>query len=108
MSKAAPKTRLEELHDQLARVLAEAIHEREVKVIELPDESAEGGTRKVTVHTRNAAILNAARQFLKDNNIEAPVGGTAALNDLKNEVSKLPFGEDPLDTTPGQLGNRKH
>lgn len=92
-SKSAPVEAMQELHASLVELLKTAIHETEVKVIELPDEAAEGGKRKVTVRTRPAAILNVARQLLKDNNIEA---APKALADLQKSLGDLPFpGDDP-------------
>jgi Xaa-Pro aminopeptidase len=82
MSKAAPKPVLEELHDALARAMK----------------------AKVDAGDLDAATMNAIRQFLKDNNIEAPVGGTEATNELKAALTKLPFGEDPRDLTPAKIG----
>lgn len=95
MSESAKKDALERLHATLAETLAVAITETEIKVIELPDEKTEGGTKRVTVRTRNAAVLNAARQFLKDNGIEcAPGHPSKPVTDL---ASKLPFAGEPGD-----------
>lgn len=93
MSKAASKSRLEELHDALAAEMARILREGEV--------AKDPETGEAVKTTPAAATLNAIRQFLKDNNIEAPVGGTPATNDLAKAASatKLPFGADPRDTT---------
>ena len=42
----------------------------------------------------NAAILNSARQFLRDNNILMDSGMGTPLNDLNNTLINVPFGED--------------
>ena len=42
----------------------------------------------------NAALLNGARQFLKDNNILMDSGMGTPLNDLNNTLINVPFGED--------------
>jgi hypothetical protein len=42
----------------------------------------------------NAALLNGARQFLKDNNILMDSGVGTPLNDLNNTLINVPFGED--------------
>lgn len=99
---AATKDSLNDLHSALALELAAAIKEKELKVIEIPDEASEGGKKRVAVHTRNAAVLSVARQFLKDNGIEAlAVPGSP----LKSLVDSLPFaGRDPIsdeDAAPG-------
>lgn len=67
--KSASEESLEELHKTLADTLAAAIKSSEA----------------------NASILNVARQFLKDNNIQAvPVAGSP-LTKLKSAVEALPF-----------------
>lgn len=97
MSNAAKRPELEALHDALARELAVAIKETEIKVIDVPDGE---GTKKVAVRTRNAAVLNAARQFLKDNGIECAPGHPS--EPVKSLAEKLPFpatsGERDGDT----------
>lgn len=96
MSKAASRPELETLHDTLAKVLAEAVKETEIKIIDLPDAAVEGGSVKTVVRTRNAAILNAARQFLKDNGVEcAPGYPSDALKEVKKSVESLPFPAHP-------------
>ena len=42
----------------------------------------------------NAALLNGARQFLKDNNVTMDSGVGTPLNDLNNTLINVPFGED--------------
>jgi hypothetical protein len=42
----------------------------------------------------NAALLNGARQFLKDNNVTMDSGMGTPLNDLNNTLINVPFGED--------------
>lgn len=95
---AATKNELNTLHAELAQTFAEAIKEQEVKVISLPDGLDEAGEVKMVptiVKVRNAAILNAARQFLKDNGIEcAPGNPSQPVKDLAEVVKKLPFTPD--------------
>lgn len=94
MSRAANEGELQELHDSLAKTLAEAVVETEIKVIDIPDGENEDGTtryKKVAVKTRNAAVLNAARQFLKDNGIQCARGRpSTAVSELKDKFD-LPF-----------------
>ena len=49
----------------------------------------------------NAAILNGARQFLKDNNVVMDSGMGTPLQALANDLNTLPFEEEetPRDTT---------
>ena len=42
----------------------------------------------------NAALLNGARQFLKDNMVTMDSGMGTPLNDLNNTLINVPFGED--------------
>ena len=42
----------------------------------------------------NAALLNGARQFLKDNNILIDSGVGTPLEALNNTLINVPFGED--------------
>jgi hypothetical protein len=42
----------------------------------------------------NAALLNGARQFLKDNNILMDSGVGTPLEALNNTLINVPFGED--------------
>lgn len=73
MSRAAPKGALEDLHNKLATTLSEAL--------EGLDPSEKG----------TAAILNVARQFLKDNNVEAAPREGQPLGALANKVAEFPF-----------------
>lgn len=87
MNKADEKE-LAGLHGQLAKVLKEAITEGTPVVVDgIPLMDKDGNLVKLPA---TPAILNVARQFLKDNKIEAiSVQGTA-LHDL----SDLPVFED--------------
>jgi len=72
-NKAAKEAELQNLHAELAKVMKEAIHE-------VDDEGR-----------RNAAVLNAARQFLKDNNIQCARGAPSPeITDLAKAYN-LPF-----------------
>lgn len=62
--------KLKELHDELAKILLQRVKDPEVK----------------------SADLNVARQFLKDNNIDAVPTENSPLQQLINE---LPFDEKP-------------
>jgi hypothetical protein len=42
----------------------------------------------------NAALLNGARQFLKDNNVLMDSGVGTPLDELNNKIIDVPFGED--------------
>jgi hypothetical protein len=97
-SKKADQQQMEDLHGQLVEVLAAAIHEKEPKVVDLPDAEAPGGKVKATVMVRNAAILNVARQLLKDNGIQADLNKSPAGRSL---LAGLPFAgtEDDQDGT---------
>lgn len=76
-----PKQALQDLHSSLARVLAEAIEQG------VPVRDDETG--QVTKAPAPAAILNVARQFLKDNGIEAvPAGKKSPLGAL---AAVMPF-----------------
>jgi hypothetical protein len=77
---AAAKDALQKLHEVLAQTLADAITEG------VPVKDDETG--EVTKAPAPAAILNVARQFLKDNNIEAVAVPGKPLASL---ASKLPF-----------------
>ena len=47
----------------------------------------------------NAALLNGARQFLKDNNVVMDSGMGTPLNALSDQLKALPFEEEtPRDT----------
>lgn len=107
---AASKGELENLHSALATALAAAIDEKEMKVIEVPEGTklvdgtvAGDGGQKIVVMVRNAAILNVARQLLKDNDITAlPVPGKP----LANLTAKLPYAgsEDDAAFEPAVRG----
>lgn len=81
MSKAAKESALQELHAALAKTFMESI-----------DEVDENGKR-------NAAVLNAARQFLKDNGVACARDlPSQPIKDLAERAFKLPFegtGEHP-------------
>ena len=94
MSGPAPKSRLEALHDLLATEMTKMLEGGRVVIVD-------GEPTKVSP---DAATLNAIRQFLKDNGIESPVGGTPAVNDLAKKSTELPFGADPRDNTTGTAG----
>ena len=81
---------LQDLHTKLATVLAEAISEG----VPVKDEV----TGKVHKAPAPAAIMNVARQFLKDNNIEAIPATGSALGKL---TDALPFaGTSEYDDHP--------
>ena len=67
---------LESLHNSLAEKLSE--------LLEVVDGETKGA----------AAILNVARQFLKDNGIDSPGGEGSPLAALAKETTKYPF--DPV------------
>ena len=75
----AKQDALEDLHAELATVLAKLV-------------KAQG-----TSEEPNASILNAARQFLKDNNVSADIGSSEPLKAL---TDSLPF------STPDSHGLR--
>jgi hypothetical protein len=51
----------------------------------------------------NAALLNGARQFLKDNNVTMDSGVGTPLNALDHQLKALPFEEEEhRDTTQAQ------
>lgn len=83
MAKATSDS-LGNLHDLLATTLANAIKEG------TPVYNAEG--KQVGKTIAGAAILNVARQFLKDNNIDCAPEATNPLGLLKEAA--LPFGEN--------------
>lgn len=86
MSKAKKNT-LTALHARLAEVLTEAIGST-------TDESGETAAP-------NAAILNVARQFLKDNLITADLDKSPELSTLNERLNALPhFGSDDEDGVP--------
>lgn len=76
MSKTAAKAALEELHAKLARALGEAI-----------DNPGEDGRPA-------AAILNVARQFLKDNGIDAPALPGTPTGAVAEKMKNYPFNPE--------------
>lgn len=76
MSKAK-NTELEALHGALARKLSD--------LLDNVDAEAKGA----------ASILNVARQFLKDNNIEATLVPGSDMDELRKKATKFPF--DPAE-----------
>lgn len=77
---AAKSDALERLHEALAKTLSDAIMEG------VPVKDDETGA--ISKAPAPAAILNVARQFLKDNGIEAQAVQGKPLGNL---ASKLPF-----------------
>jgi len=75
----ATEDALDTLHGELAGVLTKAIQPEPVVV-----------DGEVVGHKLNAAALNVARQFLKDNSIEGPLKGPVQ-NLAKNLLAPLPF-----------------
>ena len=88
MSKASERE-LGELHGVLAKKLSTIITEGLTEVVM----TEEGDTVvKNEIKTEApASILSIARQFLKDNNIEADAGKGTPMGDL---VDSLPFNEE--------------
>jgi hypothetical protein len=83
----AKKTTLTDLHSRLAEVLTDAL-----------DTTTDQDGKTVGP---NAAILNVARQFLKDNQITADLDKSPELSKLNERLNSLPsFAEDD-DETPG-------
>lgn len=81
----ATEDALNTLHGELARVLTKAI-EPEPVILD----------GEVVGHKLNAAALNVARQFLKDNSIEGPEKGS--VKDLsKSLLAPLPFTDGDSD-----------
>lgn len=77
--------KLQDLHNKLADVLLEALHEG----VPLQD-----STGKIVKAPAPAAVLNVARQFLKDNNIDAlPVEGSK----VASIAASLPFAGSAED-----------
>jgi len=85
---AATEAVLSELHGEVARVL---------KVGMQPEPIVIDG--EVVGYKSNAAMVNVARQFLKDNNIQALIGSSKP---LKNLVDSLPDFSDSSSFTAGQ------
>lgn len=75
----AKLTAVEELHSTLAETLKEAIKER-------------GEDGKI-----NASVLNVARQFLKDNNIQVDPASPAVKGLTDSVVAALPFAGDTVE-----------
>ena len=80
------KKTLQDLHETLTGVLLEAINEG----VPVKDEK----TGEVTKAPPPAAILNVARQFLKDNNIEAIATNTNPIGQLSQV---LPFQVEGIE-----------
>lgn len=76
MSKASTEA-LEELHGEIAKALSKSIKDGEA----------------------NAAILNVARAFLKDNGIDAIASPGSPLRQLADDVTHYPF--QPGDEADG-------
>lgn len=83
MSGAASKAALEELHEKLAKTLKSEI------------EKAEGSDEGKGL----AAMLNVARQFLKDNNIQAATVPGSPTQTLADKVSQFPFNPNEANST---------
>lgn len=82
MTKRASKDAMDQLHKVLAEQLADGVTNNKEPIVV---------NGEVVGFKRNAAILNVARQFLKDNGIEGqPVAGSP-LDFLKS--ASLPFAE---------------
>lgn len=81
MSKAASQKQMKKLHSELANTLT--------AMMEMRDDD---GKPMIT-----ASVLNVARQFLSDNDIEADAGDPEnrdeALDNLKQNADVLPFPE---------------
>lgn len=89
MSARASETDLDSLHGELAKVLTKAIQPEPVVL-----------DGEVVGHKLNAAALNVARQFLKDNQIEGPAKAPVQ-NLAKNLLAPLPFTDgDGADQHP--------
>lgn len=83
MSNRATEVILGSLHEELARILKEEINKTIV--------DKDGNI------VRPAAILNVARQYLKDNNITATVDNKP----MRELVDSLPSFDDDLPVQPG-------
>lgn len=89
MSKSAKRTEMQSLHAQLARTL-------NVMLAGGVDESGKPVTDEDNKPIVSASVLNVARQFLSDNDIEAdtsekPDEGNPQLASLRDKASVLPF-----------------
>lgn len=80
---AADSDKLGNLHDMLAETLTQAIKDG------VPIKDEESG--KIIKAPAPAAILNVARQFLKDNNIDCKPSATNPIGLL---ADSLPFNEN--------------
>ena len=87
----ATESALSDLHDALAKAFAQAIKPK-------PIIDAEG---EILGYETSPAALNAARQFLKDNNITCSL----ANKPMKDLVDGLPSFEDQSSFQPGQSMN---
>ena len=83
MSKVASMDAMAALHSKLAEVLTDAL---------APTVTEEGGTVAPP-----AAILAVARQFLKDNGVEAQMVPESPLTNLANTLPDFDEGEDEGD-----------
>lgn len=84
----ATELKLGDLHGDLAVELSKRIREGEIEVVMTEDDDGTVVQNEVKKPCASA-ILNVARQFLKDNGIEADPGDEV-MNDL---VDELPFSE---------------
>lgn len=87
-AKTATESELASLHRQLAKELTERITEGDYEVALTEDEDGNVIENRVKKPV-SPALLNTARQFLKDNNIEASPD-SKEMGDL---VDSLPFDE---------------
>lgn len=86
MSKRADLQVLESMHAKLAQAFAEGIEPEPVL-------DKEGNC---VGYKRNPAILSAARQFLKDNNIAGAAVEGNEVEKLAKSLGNLPYGDDEL------------
>lgn len=88
---------LQDLHTKLAEVLISALENGETEI--------DKETGEIALVTASPAMLNVARQFLKDNEIKAMTVPESALDRLSKAASKhasnLPFegSEEPATRT---------
>lgn len=82
---AASDEALQDLHTQLAVTLSNEITKAE---------NSEEGSKGL------ASMLNVARQFLKDNNIQSTATPGNPLGKLQGDVSKFPFTPSATDVDP--------
>ena len=97
MSRKATEDALDSLHGQLARELTDRIKngEKKIELVDCEGEVVEHETR----FPAGANVLSVARQFLKDNHIEAGMENKP-LNDL---VDSLPFDEESEEEASGSI-----